>query len=317
MASDRASAAAAPGRPTVAQDFPPQLYGLLAALTLFWGCNWPIMKIALSEIAPMHFRTLFLASGAIGLFAIAIANRLPLRVPAGEWPRLLAIAVVNMVGWNVLAIYGVPLLASGRASILGYTMPVWGVLLSAWLLGERLTRRRLLGVAMGVTGMLLLLGEEVAAVGRSPLGAILLVSAAVTWALGTVMMRRWPVDLPTTSVTAWQMVIALVPISTIAVATETSTFNPFALSTGPMLCTLYNMSISAIFGYWAWTKIATSAPVMLFSLGTMMTPVVGVFSGMLMLGERPHATDFAALVLVVAALAIVLLPARQTGSAPG
>jgi drug/metabolite transporter (DMT)-like permease len=64
------------------------------------------------------------------------------------------------------------------------------------------------------------------------------------------------------------------------------------------------------FCYWAWYKIALLAPVSVSSLSTMMIPVVGVFSGMLVLGEAPRWTDYAALVLVVASLSTVLIPRR-------
>lgn len=292
--------------------FPPHLVGLLVGLTLGWGFNWPMMKIALAEMEPMHFRSLCLIFGAAGLFTIARLNGLPMRIPKHQWSRMVAIALVNMTGWNIFAIYGVRLMASGRAAILGYTMPVWSVLLSTWLLNEPFTKRRALGTALGCAGLLLLLGEEVQAVGRSPLGALLMVCAAFSWALGTVMMKRCPVSLPTSSFTGWQMLIGVAPIAIIALVHERGTFNPFALSLWPMLGTLYNLLVAFLFCYWAWTKIALVAPVGVSSLSVMMIPAVGVFSGMLVLGETPSWQDYAALLLVVGALATVLLPPRKT-----
>jgi len=304
-------------KPTASpHTFPPQLVGLLIGLTLGWGFNWPVMKIVLSEMEPMRFRTLCLLFGATGLFTIARINGLPIRAPRGQWPRMIAIALVNMTGWNILAIYGIRLMASGRAAILGYTMPMWSVMLSTWLLKEPFTRRRALGTALGFSGLLLLLGEEVQAVGRSPLGAILMITAAFCWASGTVMMKRWPVSLPTSSFTAWQMLISVTPIAIIALTLESGTFNPFMLSLWPMLGALYNLVVAFNFCYWAWTKIALVAPVGVSSLSVMTIPVVGVFSGMLLLGETPHWQDYAALVLVVGSLATVLLPAKGAGSLP-
>ncbi len=227
-----------------AHTFPPQLIWLLVGLTLGWGFNWPMMKLAVSEMTPMRFRTLCLVAGAVGLFAMARAGGLRLAVPAGQWRRLVVIALLNIAGWNIFAIYGVSLMESGRAAILGYTMPVWSVPLSVWLLGEPFTRRRALGVALGIGGMLFLLGGEIQAVGRSPLGALCMLGAAVTWALGTVSMKRWPVDLPASSFTAWQLVVGLVPIVTIALVAERGPFNPFVLSTGPMLGVLFNLVVA-------------------------------------------------------------------------
>ena len=295
---------------TTQHTFPPRLLGLLIGLTLGWGINWPMMKLAVTEMSPMRFRTLCLVAGASGLFAMARAGGLRLRVPAGQWPRLMTIALFNICGWNIFAIYGISLMASGRAAILGYTMPVWSVPLSVWLLGERFTRRRALGVALGLSGMLFLLGGEIRAVGRSPLGALCMIGAAFTWALGTVIMKRWPVDLPASSLIAWQMVVGMPPILAIALLAEQGPFNPFALSTGPLLGVLYNLAVAFNFCYWAWTKIAILAPVGVSSLSVMMIPVVGVFSSVLVLGEAPNWSDYAALVLVVGSLATVLLPSK-------
>jgi len=295
---------------TPLQTFPRHLVWLLAGLTLGWGINWPIMKIVLTEMAPMHFRSLCLVFGAAGLFTIARLSGLPIRIPKGQWPRTIAISLFSMMAWNILAVYGIQLMASGRAAILGYTMPVWGVIIATWLLKEPFTKRRALGCILGGAGLVLLLGEEIQAVGRSPLGALLMTGAALSWAIGTVMMKRWPVSLPVSAFTAWQLLISVPPILLFATLFESGTFNPFALSLWPMLGLFYNLFVIFIFCYWAWTKIAIIAPVGVSSLSIMMTPVVGVFSGMLLLGETPHWQDYAALVLVVTSLATVMMPAK-------
>jgi drug/metabolite transporter (DMT)-like permease len=266
------------------------------------------MKNIMTEMGPMHFRTLCLLCGGVGLLLVARAGGLSVAVPRRHRARLAVLGLVNITTWNVCAIYGVRLMDSGRAAIIAYTMPAWGVLLSAWLLGEPLTRRRMLGVTLAMAGVVLLLGSELGAVGRSPAGALLMLGAATSWALGTVVMKRWPVDLPPSVLTAWQMLVAVVPIVAAALWLEPGGFNPFALSLWPMLGVFYNIFIAFIFCYWAWTKIALVAPVGVSSLAVMLIPVVGVFSGMLLLNERPHWQDYAALVLVVGSLSTVMIP---------
>jgi drug/metabolite transporter (DMT)-like permease len=204
---------------------------------------------------------------------------------------------------------------SGRAAILGYTMPMWGVLLSTWVLGERFTRRRALGVAFGMGGVALLLAAEFRALERAPLGALLMIAAAVCWAIATVLVRKWGSRMPTTTYTAWQMVIGVVPILALALVVEDGSFNLLALAPGPLVAVLYNMFIAFGFCYWAWMKIAQNAPVGVSSLSSLMVPVVGVFSGALVLGETPRLTDYAALALVVGSLATVLVPPRRAAVA--
>ncbi len=292
------------------QGFPRQLWWLLALLTLAWGFNWPMMKLALAEMAPHHFRALCLLTGAAGVFAIARAHGLPLAVPRGAWPRLVVLSLLNFTVWNVCVAYAVPLLSSGRAAILGYTMPLWGVLFSVWILRERLDARRSFGLVLGMAGMLLLLWHELAAVGRSPAGALLMVGAALAWGLGTVLIKRWPIALPASSLTAWQMTVGVIPILAYAVAFEPGSFDLTALSTPALVGVLYNLIVAFVFCQWAWIKIVLLAPASIATLSTLMVPVVGVFSGVIVLGEQPHWQDYIAMILVTAAIGAVLLPAR-------
>jgi drug/metabolite transporter (DMT)-like permease len=274
-----------------------------------------MMKLAVSEMEPMHFRTLCLFFGAISLLAIGRLKGLPIRVPKGQWLRVVVISLANLTGWSVLSIYGIRLMASGRAAILGYTMPAWSVFLSAWLLKEPLTKRRGLGVMLGMAGMGLLMGNEIYAVGRSPIGSLLMAGAALSWALGTVIMKRWPVELSSIVFAGWQMVIAGIPIFITALFWESGHFNPFSLSWGPRIGVFYNLFVAFIFCYWAWTKIAVTVPVGVSSLAVMMIPVVGVFSGVVVLDETPRWLDFVALAAVVGSLATVMLPPRKKESA--
>lgn len=290
---------------------PPSVFGLIAAISLFWGANWTVMKIVLTEMQPLYFRSWCLGLAALGLFGMARFTNLSWRVPKGSWPALALISIFNLGAWNVLAVYGLGMMDSGRAAILAYTMPLWAMLLGFWVMKEQITRRKIFGLALGFTGMLLLLGGEIAVVGRAPLGAGLMIAAAVAWAVGIVMIRRWPIDLPLISFSAWQMTISFPLLLVGALLFEQNSISPLNLSFWPLAGLIYNVFFAFIFGNWAWMKIATVAPVSVSSLSTLMVPVVGVFSGVLILGERPGWNDYAALVLVCASLATVLLPARK------
>ena len=290
------------------QRFPASILWVLVALTLGWGFNWPMVKLALTEMPALSFRSVCLLGGAAGLFAIAAYARLPLRVPRGQWARLLLIALFNIAGWNLFTVYGIGYMASGRAAILAFTMPLWGVLLSAWLLHERLTARRVFGVGLGMGAMLLLLSNELQAVQAAPKGTLLMMGSALSWAIGTVLMKRYPVGLPVVSLTAWQLLLGGVPIYAGALAFEMHSLHPLTL--WPAVALVYNVLVAFVFCHWAWYKIVTAVPVGVSTLSTLMTPVVGVFSGMLVLAERPHWQDYAALGLVLLALATVMLPPR-------
>jgi len=291
-----------------ADHLPTHLWGLLGALTLAWGCNWTAMKLALAEVPPWTFRSLCLGLGSAVLFLVLRLSGQPLRLPTGQWRRLAMLALINITTWNILIAFGMTMIASGRAAILAYTMPALAIPLSVWLLGEKLTRAKALGLALGMAGMALLIGEGFTAVGGAPLGSLLVLGAAASWALGTVLQKKYPIALPPGLTTAWMMLLGGVPVILGAALFE----DPRSLAhlgTAALLGTAYNVLIAFAFAHWAWIKLVTSVSVTVFSLSVLMIPVVGVIGGIVFLGERPSAAEYAAFVCVLGSLATVLAPA--------
>jgi len=290
------------------EHFPRRLWWVLAGLTLAWGINWPMMKVGLSEIPLWTFRSICLAAGAGVLFAVLRATRQPLAIPRDQWLRLGLIALFTVTSWNVLVAYGVRIVPSGRAAILAYTMPALAIPLSVWLLGERMTGRKVAGFVLGMGGIALLIGEEFAKLGAAPLGTLLMLGAALSWAIGTVLQKKFPVRAPLSAMTAWLMLVGGVPVYVGALAFEWG--RPFEAGLAPWLALAYNVFIAFAWGYWAWIKLVESVSVTIFSLCILMTPVIGVFSGMLLLGERPSWAEYGALALVLVSMLTVMVPAR-------
>lgn len=284
---------------------------LLAILTLGWGMNWPMIKMGLADIPVFTFRFLCVAAGAAGLFAIARASGLRISIPRGELRMLVVMSLCNVTLWNVLIAYGIQMMPSGRSAILAYTMPLWTVLLSAPILHEKLTRRRLAGIGLGMGGLALLLGTELASLKAAPFGALLIIAAALSWATGTTLTKKYPSSLPTTSFTGWNLLLGGIPLGIGALLLEPSQWRPIGPSA--MVGLAYNMIVAFIICHWIWFKIVSLAPAGVSALGTLTIPVVAVFSGMIVLGERPEWSDYAALTLIVAAVATVLIPRRRQG----
>lgn len=280
---------------------PPRLLWILAGLTIAWGFNWTALKVSLAEVSPWTFRTLCLGAGSGVLFAVLRASGQPLGVPRGQWGRLVLLALFNITSWNILVAYGVSMIPSGRAAILAYTMPVWAIPLSVLVLGEKITARRAAGLVMGMAGMALLVVEDFATLRAAPLGSLLVLCAAFTWGLGTVLQKRFPVAMPLGAYTAWIMLIGGVPIFVGAAALDLGRPVP-EISLQATLGVLYNVLIAFAWAHWAWLKLATVLPVSVFSISMLVIPVVGVISGMLFLGERPSWQEYAALALVLGSL---------------
>ena len=290
------------------ERLPRRLWWVLAGLTLAWGFNWTAMKVSLAEVSPWTFRTLCLGGGAVILFSVLRAVGTPLAVPRSQWLRLTLLALLNITCWNILIAYGVAMIPSGRAAVIAYTMPVLAIPLSVWLLGERMSGRKLTGIALGIGGLALLLADQIAGMQAAPVGALLVLAAAASWAIGTVLQKKFPVLIPVSAYTAWIMLIGGLPIFGVAAVLEAGSHPPISLQA--WLAIAYNVLVAFAWAHWAWIKIATSVSVTVFSLSMLLIPVVGVISGMIFLGERPSASETIAMLLILAALATVVAPRR-------
>lgn len=285
---------------------------LVVILTLVWGCNWPVLKLGVTGLAPLTFRAVTLPFAALGLLLLAKLSGESTRVPLAWWPRVAILALFNITGWNWFILFGLQQMPSGRAAILAYTLPIWSVLFSLWLLHEPLSGRKLAGLLVGMSGMAVLLGAEIVNVRRAPIGAILIIAAAVSWSLGTVLLRRWVPPLPQNTLTGWMMLLGWLPLLAAAPLFDPHPLASLAAMSGTTwFAVIYNIFFAGTLAYWAWFRMARTLPVAVSSLSSLPVPVVGVLSGMLVLGEQPGASELIALALVLASLAAVMFPERN------
>jgi drug/metabolite transporter (DMT)-like permease len=287
----------------------------IAVLGLVWGANWPILKLGVAEIEPLTFRAITLPFAGLGLLLVARLGGHEIRIPRALWPTVALLAILNITGWNGLALFGVRQLPAGRSSILAYTMPVWATLVAWFALDEPLSARKIAGLALGFAGMIVLLGDDLRAFQRSPFGALMILGAAIVWACGTVMLRRKKPPIPQTALTGWMMIVGWLPLALLAPALDPTWKSALAnVSATAWFAIVYNIFLAGTVAHWAWFTLARTLPVAVSSLSSLPVPVVGVFAGMIVLGERPGAAEWIALALVVAALVAVLLPSGKKPS---
>ncbi len=285
-----------------------QLWSLVA-LTLMWGINWPMMKFSLRELSPLYFRALTMTGGALWLYVFYRLRGVRMLPQGREWRSVITLGLPNMLGWHTMAILGVKELASGRAAILGFTMPIWTVLLGVLVLGERLTRRvGFAVVAVAITIGLLTFNELTAISGR-PLGIIWMELAALFWAIGTLMMRRAHLTLPIETLTVWMMILTSACLWVIAWANEPWPGWQFSSLMWGSLA--YGALINYGFAQTIWAGLARHLPPSTSAMSIMAVPLVGTLSATVIVGEWPHWQDYVAVAFVMAAIAAVLIPPRQ------
>ena len=281
---------------------------LLVLLTLAWGINWPIMKVGVADYPPLSFRALSIWLGIPVLGLAMVLMKVPFFVPRDKYRELFWLAFSNMFVWHGLIILAVKNLSSGRAAILGYTMPIFSALIGAWFFGNQLQRRSWLGVAAAALGVSLLLWHELTNLSGRPIGVLCALAAAATWAVGTQKLRNTTMPVATLTISFWMTVMTAVVMTGLSAAFEMPQWKaPSAVSWASIL---YNAIIIFGFAHAAWFFLARSLPPIASTLSVMMIPILGVFSGALGLGEVLHWQDWAAVLLMVVAIASVLAPQR-------
>ena len=284
---------------------------VLLLLTLVWGLNWPVMKVGVSGLPgaaqsypPLTFRTLSMWLGLPVLGAAVWWLKVPLTLPRTHWKELALLTLSNMLVWHVVIIVALQQLSSGRSAILGYTMPIFAALWGMWIWRERLGARQMLGVGAAALGVVLLLSSEFARFSGAPLAALAIVGAAALWALGTHLLRRSAIGLPLLALSFWMTAVTSVAMLALSLVFEFDQWRwpePHVWS-----AVLYNAVLVFGFAHTAWFYLARSLPPVASSVSVMLIPVLGVFSGALLLGEPLQWQDWAACALLVLAIAAVL-----------
>ncbi|GAB4182998.1 MAG: DMT family transporter [Thalassobaculales bacterium] len=284
---------------------------LLAGVVLVWGWNWPVMKTGLAHIGPFWFGVVRCWIGAACLFGVLLATGGRTGLPdRQDWPIVAIAGLFQMAAFLVLVHAALLLVGAGRAAVIAYTTPLWVVPGAVWLLGERLTAAKALGVALGLAGLLALFNPFTFAWsdGGQVLGNALLLLAALCWAVAILAIRRHRFARPVLELTPWQLLLASLPLLPLALLLEGA---PPANWPAPLLfAVFYNGPLATAFCYWATVVIARDLPAMTSAVGFQLVPVMGVAASAIVLDEALGPELLAGMALVAAGMILATRPGR-------
>jgi drug/metabolite transporter (DMT)-like permease len=275
----------------------------LAATSIGWGLNWPIVKYVLSEWPPLSARGLTGIAGGGLLAILALMRGQSLAVPPGQWSRLLLSALLNVTAWMTLMGLALVWLPASEAAVIAYTMPVWAALLAWLVLGEPISITKILALVMAFAGIAALMGGNGfdASVEKLP-GIVMVLVGAFAFGLGTVVAKRLPVQMPLIASSALQIFIGCVPVSVAGLVFE----HPHlaALSTTGWALMAYMTVIQFCVAYVCWFAALERLPASVAAIGTMAVPVIGVVAAALALHEPLGLGQIAALLFTLAGVAL-------------
>ncbi len=287
---------------------------LVGILTLLWGTTWPLMPIAVREVSVWTFRAAATFGAGVILMGVARARGQSLAVAREHWLTLGSSAIVYVAVWGVASTYSAVLIPSGQAAVLSYTMPFWAALISWMAFGERPARRMVLATVLAAAAITLLMWPNFGVYARAPLGLVLGLLAGLGWAGGTVILKRGAPPIPVTVLTAWQLVIAGVPISVVALLASDGHW--IAPSWPSLAAIAYIVLIPMAIGNLCWFAIVGLLPAYVAGMAAILVPVVALVSGAIVHGEPLGLIQWLAMGCCAAALSLALLrpaPAAREG----
>ncbi|MGH6960346.1 MAG: DMT family transporter, partial [Dongiaceae bacterium] len=231
-----------------------------------------------------------------------------------DWPVIASVGVFQMAAFQPLVNYGLGSVEASRSVVLVYTTPLWVVPGAVLFLGERLNRRKLIGLALGLAGVAVLFNplgldwRDRAVV----TGSLLLMIAAMIWGIAILHIRGHNWRMSALQLTPWQLLLAFLLLLPLTIAVEGA---PKPNWTNSLIAALiYNGPIATGFCFWAATSITRALPAVTSSLSFLGVPVMGVTLSALTLGEPLSASLLAGFGLILAGVATVNLADRPARS---
>lgn len=258
---------------------------ILFFIVLVWGLNWPINKIGLHYISPLHFAAIRLFLATITMFALVIRLKkliIPRRI---DLPIIFIIGIVHMCCFMILINLGLRYVDAGRSAILVYTTPLWVMPLAILFFQEKASLLRWFGLFLGLIGIVILFSpwgidwhNRLELVGN---GVLLL--AAFCWAISMLCSRHMTWHRSPLELLPWQLLVGTIPVALLAwhqKSIEPTQWN------GPLIFSLVYTSIFATaFGYWGMLTVSKELPSVTASLSFLAVPVSGLIFSAILLHE--------------------------------
>jgi drug/metabolite transporter (DMT)-like permease len=277
---------------------------LVVIMGLGWGLNWVAARIILTALPPWTMRTIGIGLGDLTLFAAAAITGVSLAVPRSERVKILIAGFFNVAVFSVGSAYAQIYGTTSRAIVIAYSMPIWSALLAHFVLKEKLNAVKLGALALCATGLAILI-FPLARTGF-PLGALIALVCAWSWAAGTVYLKWAKIRTATLTSAAWQLLFGWLMLAGGMLIFE-GVPQLWPLPVNVVAWIGYNGFIGMGLAYFLWFVVADRLPTTTASLGSLLVPVVGVIGSAIVIGERPSLTDAIGFACIFASAASVLL----------
>jgi drug/metabolite transporter (DMT)-like permease len=271
------------------------LAAAFAAVYIFWGSTYLAIKYAIETLPPFLMAgARFVIAGLI-LYVWALFSKDYEKPSAAHWRTSLIVGTLLLLGGNGGVVFAEHYISSSLAALLVATEPFWIVLLGwLWLKGARPNLKVALGLFIGFVGVWLLIGGQntgggavtTANASMQIISAIVIMAAALSWALGSIYGLRSPVPKSALMTAGMQMISGGSVLLLVSLLSgEWSKFSLAQVSSNSWFGLIYLIIFGSLVGFTAYSWLLKNAPPAMVATYAYVNPVIAVFLGWLIAGE--------------------------------
>jgi len=279
--------------------------GALAFVVLTWGINWILIKDAVAAVAPLEFTACRLLGGALLIAAVRRALGNKVYVPSDERMPLALVGLFKMTGALGLSLMALQYLPVGHGAVLFYSMPFWLFLIEISSGVSSVSRVGALAVAMTIAGLLVLHQNGSGLSGQSGLaGVVLMLAAALSWAIGISLYRSRQYKSDIWSQTVWQLLASGLALAVMSVANPSR--QPVDVTPWLLAVVLFNWVVATGLAYAAWHYALGCVSSTVASQTLMLVPLVATAAAVTIRGEHLTGSSIAATLLIVGGVSLTI-----------
>jgi drug/metabolite transporter (DMT)-like permease len=277
-----------------------------------WGSTWLFIKLGLVDLPPLTFAGVRFVFASLILSIMILARGVRWPRSRADWTLILLSGLLQFTLTYGLVFWGEQHISSGLAAVLQSTSPAFGLLIAhIYLPYERMTRRKIFGVLLGVFGVGVIFSDQLSIAGQiALLGSIALVLSAVFGSYGNVLVKAYGQEIDPQVLAAGQMVCGFPPLLALGIATEGNPFR-FHWTIMAVVSLAYLVIIGSVIAFALYYWLVRHMDVTNTMLIALVTPVVAVVLGMIVLHEKLNWRLFAGAACITSGIGLIVLRKRQ------
>lgn len=283
---------------------PLSVWGMLLFLSVIWGGSYLFVGIAVKDLSPLVIvmaRVVLAAAALLPLHLLLIG---PLPRDREAWTAIIGLSILNNVIPFTLIVTGQTMIASGLASVINATSPLFGVAIIAMVGFEPLILRKTIGILIGILGVAILKGGTMFEQGSQTLGILLCLGAAASYGFGSLWARMKLKNTPPLSMATGQLLCSSLIMTVLAFSFD----NPSQLidaSQESWIALLGLSLLSTSFAYIIFFRVVAKSGPANVLLVTMLIPVSAIAMGIAVLGETLDTMEIIGTAVIIFALVII------------